>query len=169
MTFGKCTESCNHHPHKSIEHFHLPRKFLHIPQESSPQLQATRIQFLSLIDLGRFILLALHTSVLSIQQYVLNQKTPLDPRDPEPMSRCVEAPLLSKGSQSPDGYLCITQPSKPLCRVARGWWASILQNTIRSLKYAKICYKICKIYLLIWKNFPVKWEVKSQTVYLIYI
>ena len=40
---------------------------------------------------------------------------------------------------------------------------SILQNTIGSLKYAKICYKI---YLLIWKNFPIKWEVKFQTVYL---
>lgn len=65
----------------------------------------------------------LHTSVFSIQQYVLNQKTPLDPGDPEPMSRCVEAQLLSKGSQSPDRYLCITQPSKALCRVERGWWA----------------------------------------------
>ena len=46
---------------------------------------------------------------------------------------------------------------------------SILQNTIGSLKYAKICYKIYKIYLLTWKNFPIKWEVKFQTVYLIYI
>ena len=66
MTFGKCTEPCNHHPHKNIEDFHLPRKFLFIPQQSSPQLQATRIQFLSLIDLGRFIWLALCTCVLSV-------------------------------------------------------------------------------------------------------
>ena len=46
---------------------------------------------------------------------------------------------------------------------------SILQNTIGSLKYAKICYNVYKIYLLIWKIFPIKREVKFQTVYLIYI